>query len=308
MLALGAGTLTTSSAFAAGTLTDPILVVSNNSAAAANVTYTQQFTVATTGTVKYVTITLPAGTGGSPAVAANYGIGAGSVAIASDTLTYTVTTPVSISAGTPVLIAVSGITNSSTPGDYPTTVTTQDATPTNIDSAPNPTLTLSGTNTAAEVVIAKSLVFTNDTSSWRLLMDPTIAGLSDLTKVVNLTVKTNASQGYTLSAADAAGGLAVGSDTISRFSANGQAGAADWGASVDKFGYSLAVTGATLPGAMAGGRFAGYKAAGEVLASRATPTGNTADTIAITNRVAIDFAQAAGVYSDTITYTVTPNY
>jgi len=307
-LALVAIVLTPSSASASGTLTNVTLSLSNNSKSAASVSYTQAFTVATTGTVKYISFSVPAGTSGTPAIAANYGVGAGSVALASDTITYSVTTPASISAGTPVLIEISGLTNTSTPGDHASTVTTQDATPTTIDTASNPTVTIGDSNTGVSVVIAKSLLFTNDTSSFLLLMDPSIAQLSDLTKIVHLTVTTNASNGYTLSAADANSGLAVGGSQVPRFSGNGQAGAASWGGSVDKFGYSLAITGATVPGGMSGGQFAGYTAGGETIASRADPTGNTADTVAITNRVKIDFAQSAGTYSDTITYTVTPNY
>jgi hypothetical protein len=301
-------TLTATSASASGTLTDVSLSVSNNSMGISSVSYTQQFTVATTGTVKYVVITLPTGTSGSPTVAANYGIGAGSVMLASDTLTYSVTTPAAISAGTPVLIEIDGLTNTSTPGDYASTVTTQDATPATIDTASNPTVSIAATNTAVSVAVARSLVFTNDASSFLMLMDPSIAGLSDLTKVVHLTVKTNASEGYTLSVADSASGLAVGATAIPRFSADGQAGAAAWGSSVDKFGYALSVSGATAPGAMSGGKFAGYLSAGETIASRAAPTGNTADTVDVTNRVVIDFAQAAGTYGDTISYTATPNY
>ena len=47
---------------------------------------------------------------------------------------------------------------------------------------------------------------------------------------------------------------------------------------------------------------------GETIASRTNATGGTADTISIANRVAIDYSVASGVYSDTVTYTVTPNY
>ena len=42
--------------------------------------------------------------------------------------------------------------------------------------------------------------------------------------------------------------------------------------------------------------------------AHATATGGTADTITIANRVAIDYTVPAAVYTDTITYTVTPNY
>ncbi len=56
--------------------------------------------------------------------------------------------------------------------------------------------------------------------------------------------------------------------------------------------------------------YAGYSATvrRETVVSRATPTGNLADTLVIHNRVAIDYTQDAGTYSDTVTYTVTPSY
>ena len=57
-----------------------------------------------------------------------------------------------------------------------------------------------------------------------------------------------------------------------------------------------------------GTKYAGYVAAGEQIASRPTRPGGTADTINIANRAAIDYSVAAVVYTDTITYTVTPNY
>jgi spore coat protein U-like protein len=59
---------------------------------------------------------------------------------------------------------------------------------------------------------------------------------------------------------------------------------------------------------MAGGDYAGYTNTPETLASRSDPTGNTPDQLVITNRVKIDYAQDAGTYGDTLTYTVTPSY
>ena len=74
------------------------------------------------------------------------------------------------------------------------------------------------------------------------------------------------------------------------------------------FGYTVTGTGATIDGAFSGSKYAGYVAAGETVASRAGPTGASADTITIANRVAIDYTVPATVFTDTITYTVTPNY
>ena len=67
-------------------------------------------------------------------------------------------------------------------------------------------------------------------------------------------------------------------------------------------------TGATIDSAFSGSKYAGYVSTGEQIASRATATGGTADTITIANRATIDYSVPAVAYSDTITYTVTPNY
>ena len=68
-------------------------------------------------------------------------------------------------------------------------------------------------------------------------------------------------------------------------------------------------TGATADAAFSGSKYAGYvSGAGEQVASHAASTGVTADTITISNRVAIDYATPASVFTDTVTYTVTPNY
>ena len=38
------------------------------------------------------------------------------------------------------------------------------------------------------------------------------------------------------------------------------------------------------------------------------PTGATADTLVLTDQVAVDYSVPAGTYTDTITYVVTPTY
>jgi hypothetical protein len=309
VVVVGAGLVMAVPASAAA-LTNVQWSVSNNQKGATGVKYTYQFTTATSGTIATVDMSVPAGTAGTPSVTANYGIGAGSVALASNTLTYTVTSPASVSAGIPILIEISGLTNTSTVGSYTSNVTTRTggATPTVIDgpTASN-SVSIADTNTAVTVVIAKSLAFTNDTPSFTWLMDPGSPALDGLTKTVNLTVLTNASSGYTLTAKDNAAGLVAGSDTIARFTTNGQTGANLWGSAVNKFGYELAVTGATLPASMGGAKYAGYTAAGETIASR-TSARASSSTIAVTNQAAIDYGQAAGTYTDTIVYTVTPSY
>jgi hypothetical protein len=305
-LAIGAGLLSAVPASAA-TLTNVQWSVSNNQQGASGVRYTFQFTTATTGTVAYVQMTVPTGTGGTPSVASNYGIGAGTADLTGDVLTYTVTSPASIAAGTPILIEFDGITNTATAGDNVSLIFTYDTAVEVIDDGTSNVVSIADTNTAVTVVVTKSLTFTNDTAAFTFLMDPGLARLSDNSRTVNLTVKTNASNGYTLTAKDNAAGLTSGADQIDRFS-NGQAGAEAWDTEVNEFGYRLALSGPRAPANMGGSNYAGYVSAGETIASRTGPTGATADTVAVTNRVKIDYAEDAGTYSDTIVYTATPGY
>ena len=163
--------------------------------------------------------------------------------------------------------------------------------------------------TAVTVTVAKSLTFTIDTTSYTLAMDPSLPALADQTQNVVLTVLTNANSGYTLTVSDNAAGLqssATGNPTIADVS-TGKATSVVWPGG-DKHGYTVTGTGATIDSAFTGSKYAGYVAAGEQIASRTNATGATADTITIANRVSIDYGAQAGDYTDTITYTVTPNY
>jgi hypothetical protein len=278
---------------------------------ATNVTYSYSFRTATAGTIKSITFAVSgAGLGGTPAIAKNYGIGAGTVAIAGQTITYTVTTQAAIAAGIPIYIEFSGLTNSSTVGSYTTSITTRTSAPATIDgpTASN-TVTLAANNTAVTVTVAKSLTFTSDTQSYTLAMDPSLPALADQTQNVVLTVLTNANSGYTMTVSDNAPGLqssSTGNPVIADVS-SGKATSVTWPGG-DKFGYTVTATGATADAAFSGSKYAGYVGAGEQIASRANATGATADTITIANRVSIDYAAQAGDYSDTVTYTVTPNY
>ena len=299
------------SAAQAAALTNLSWTVTNNQVSANSVTYSYSFKTATTGTIKTITFAVSgAGLAGTPAIAKNYGIGAGTVSRSGQTITYTVTSAVSVSAGIPIYVEFSGLTNSSSAGSYTTSITTQTAAPATIDgpTASN-TVTLAANNTAVTVTVAKSLTFTIDTTSYTLAMDPSLPALADQTQNVVLTVLTNANSGYTLTVSDNAAGLqssATGNPTIADVS-TGKATSVVWPGG-DKHGYTVTGTGATIDSAFTGSKYAGYVAAGEQIASRTNATGATADTITIANRVSIDYGAQAGDYTDTITYTVTPNY
>ena len=142
---------------------------------------------------------------GTPAIAKNFGIGAGTVARSGQTITYTVTSSSSISSGIPIYIEFSGLTNTSTAGSYTTKITTQTNVPATIDT-PSRRGHLVANNTAVTVTVAKSLTFTIDTTAFELDWIR-LPALADQTQTVGLTVQTNANSGYTLSVADNAAGL-----------------------------------------------------------------------------------------------------
>jgi hypothetical protein len=299
------------SAADAAPLTNVNWSVSNNQLSAAGVSYTYEFRTASVGIIRTVTFTVGGtGLGGTPTVLRNYGIGAGTVARAGQTITYTVTAPIFATAGVPIYLEFGGLTNTATAGAQTTSITTANAAPATIDG-PTATnaVTFSATNTAINATIAKSLTFTVSTTAITLALDPSLPALADQSAPVVLTVQTNANSGYTMSVSDQATGLrssSAGNPVITKVS-TGKATSVVWpGAS--RFGYTVTGTGATIDPAFAGARYAGYVAAGEQIASRGGPTGAAADTITITNRIAIDYAAAAGDYTDVVTYTATPNY
>jgi hypothetical protein len=313
-LALASSLLAVSSHSAeAAALTNPSWTVSNNQAGAVNVNYAYSFKTATAGgVIKTITFVVSgASLGGAPAIVVAYGIGAGTVARAGQTITYTVTAAVAVSAGIPIFIEFSTLTNP-VAGAFTTAINTVSAVPATIDNVtPGPSVTFAGGNTAKAIVVAKSLTFTLDTPAFTLAMDPSLPALADQSQVINLTVLTNANSGYTLTVSDLAAHLqggGAGNPVIAQVS-TGKATSLAW-PGAPRTGYTVTGTGVGLivDAAFSGAKFAGYTSAGEVIGSRASATGGTADTIAITDRTAIDYSVQALTFTDTITYTVTPNY
>src|SRR5207244_2188301 len=222
-----------------------------------------------------------------PTISRNYGIGAGSVSISGQTITYTVTSAVSVSTGIPIYVEFAGLTNSSTAASYTTAITTQTSVPATIDTGTTPAVTLAANNTAVTVTVAKSLTFTVNSTAFELDMDPSLPALADQTATVGLTVQTNANSGYTLAVADSAAGLqssGTGNPVLAKVS-TGKATSVAW-PGAPNWGYTVTGTGATIDAAFTGTKYAGYTSGGETIATRATATGGTANTITISNRVA----------------------
>ncbi|MGC1184909.1 MAG: hypothetical protein WBA31_07130 [Candidatus Dormiibacterota bacterium] len=301
----------TESVLAAGTLTKVTWSVSNNAGAATGVNYSYSFTTATAGTIGLVTFTVSGGTlAGTPNIVAAYGIGAGTVARSGNTITYTVTTPAAVAAGIPILLEFGGNTNMAA-GSYTTAITTKTSAAVAIDGPTNtPSVTFAATSTAETIVVTQSLTFTLNNTAFTLTMDPSLASLADQTNTSTLTVLTNANSGYTVTVADSANGLSsssAGNPTIPGVAASGTF--VSWpGAPVNATGYTVSGT-ATIPAGFSSGiDYTGFSNTPLQIASSSGPTGTTAQTIILSNQVAIDYATATGTYTDIITYTVTPNY
>ena len=105
----------------AGSLVSPGWAVSATAPGALGVDYAYTFTTASTSELDSVTMTVPDGTSGSPAVGTVTPAGladGGSVALTGSTLTYSFT-PGTVIAGTTVSIEITGLGNTTVAGSYP---------------------------------------------------------------------------------------------------------------------------------------------------------------------------------------------
>ena len=294
----------------AGTLANVGWTVSDSLTGQTAVTYSYSFKTATAGTIKSVTMSVPLLTGGTAAVDTVYGLGAGSVSLVGTTLTYTVTAPISVAANIPVYVSFSGLTNTPISGSRTATVTTRTSTSSTIDSGTSQSVSFGSSSTTAQVALSRTLTFTNDTPAFTMSLDPT--GLSgNPPQPVVLTVLTNASAGYSLAASDTGLSMAAPAFTIADVTSGPATGVSVFPAS--GFGVSAVLTGggtdgAALAAGLSGGKWVGYPLVAANFLTTTGPTGVTADTLTLTNRVGVDYTTPAGSYSDTISYVVTPTY
>lgn len=149
----------------AGTLARVSWTASNAQTGASSTTYSLAFTTATVGTVGSVTMTVPTGTAGTPAVSTVYGLAAGSVRLAGDELTYTLASPESLPAGVPVALTFSGLTNTTVAGPCRSTVTTRSPSRATIDAGGAPALSFGASSTAVSVIVEATLVLADDDSA-----------------------------------------------------------------------------------------------------------------------------------------------
>jgi len=288
--------------------------VSSTQTSATGVTYVFTFTLQSTDAVSSVRITVPSGTTGSSlTVNSVFGLGGGTASLSGTTLTYTLTSPLTVAGGTPVYLSVGGFGNTGTAGAATVTVADWDAS-SQLESGTSNAVTMAATSTDTTTPVSRSLTFTNDTASWRFLMDPGVASLADQSRTITLTVKSNARSGYSLNVSDAGLSTTAPVRTIPPITAGMATGVAPGSFTSDTFGYSTSVSspggsGLAIQGAgLTGGKFAGFTTGGQVPVAATGSTGAGTDTITMTVRIKISFATVAGVYTDTITYAVSPSY
>jgi hypothetical protein len=299
-----------SSAASATTLTKMSWDVSNSQTGRSGVTYAYSFTTATSASLTAVTFTVPAGTGGTVAVGTVYGISAGTVTLASNTITYSVTTPAIVGANVPIFMSFSGLTNTTTAGSYTSTVTTQKTGPVTNDTGTSAAVSFGYSSTGVNVTVAQTLTFTNNTPTFSLTIDPSMLN-SMQNQAVILSIQTNAANGYTLAASDTGLTRAVPPFTIPDVTSGPATGlatfpSAGWGASATLS--TGGTDGAALAAGLVGGKFVGYPSTAANFLSATGPTGATADTLTINDQVGVDYTIPEGSYSDTITYLATPSY
>ncbi len=126
---VGSGT-TPSVSFTAAGLTALSWSASNTAAGATGSAYTYGFTTGTSATLNQVTMAVPSGTGGTPAVGTVSAQSSYAITLTSPTVSLSGTTlsffftPVSVPVGTVISIEITGLTNTSTAGSYPSAITT----------------------------------------------------------------------------------------------------------------------------------------------------------------------------------------
>jgi hypothetical protein len=291
--------------------------ISNPHPGDTGVRYTWSFTTPSGGTISAVTFTVPNGTGvpGVLTPVDMYGLTGGTAAWngGTNTVTYTVTSPSVIPAGTPILISIDGFTNTSTANTAYTSTATTVIGGVNTDTGASSAVGINNNTTAVTVVVGRSTSFTSDTTGFSLLMDPSVAALTDQTHAVNLTVATNAANGYTLNTKvnRVLTGATHATSTVPAISTGIASGVASGAFTTDRFGYSMSVGGGSVGTLQSvplqSGSYVGYQTgAGENPVVAGGPTNN--DTVTITNRAKIDYQQNADVYTATVTYTVIPSY
>ncbi len=322
----------------AAPLTSASDTISSSQAGATSVAHTFAFTTATTATIATITFqycttasgtcTAPTGlniTGG--VIGTVSGIGAGTYSQATSIITYTVTSPASVTASTAISIQFTGITNPSTVNTTSyVRITTNSAGPTAVDTStvafavldtnsiavtaavdPNFTFSVAGVASTGTVNGATTTITTTTTT----IPLGTLTSGAPAIGAHDLTVSTNASHGFQVTVNQSGTyPLSSGSDHFSPFSGT-YATPTSWSAPAGTtantntafFGYTTEDTTES--------QFQTNKWAGTETTSRALFV-STSGTTSLTKRIgweaAVNAIQPPGSYTGTMILVATPTY
>ncbi|MEU4236937.1 hypothetical protein [Actinoplanes sp. NPDC026619] len=282
--------------------------VSDATASHAGTTYGWEFVAQTATPVSKITFTVPSGTTNtSPTLVTTVDLPtAGTLSLSSTTLTYTFAAPITIPAGRHVYLSAGNFTNTTTTGSLYSTVSTLDSGGTVVDTARSGAVTFtSPSSTVLPVPNPTELVTVAGPST--ILVDPMIG--ADVSTTMPITVRTNATHGYTVSLKGTA--LTGAGGTIAAVSGGQTAAVSSAAFGADRIGYTVTGVGGSGAGAAASalsGAYAGYTTTGETVVTATRPTSVTGDVIALVTRIRTDSMLTPGTYSASISYTVTPSY
>jgi hypothetical protein len=299
--------------FTSGVLTTLGWATTSHIGGATGVGYTYTFKIGTAHILNTVTMTVPAGTGGTPAVGtvtpAAVALG-GSVSLSGSTLTYSFTAGSSIAAGTAVTIPITGLTNTSTSGSTTSTIHTLDAA-TVIDSGVTPAVSITPVPPVLNITnscgSSPTCLISGNGTQITLIAIPGASTVS--TGSVVLSLQTNASGGYRVQAESSAL-TRTGGGTLSQAPTAGKAALP-----INQF-YATAVLSGSGSSAAAlcapygsGTPYVGYNTSAlQSLWNATASTGSGTDTVTLTNGIQVTASQDAGVYAGTIGYVVQPAY
>ena len=242
-------------------------------------------------------------------------------------MSYSITSPVSVSASTPFYLSFSNITNTPNPGTYFSAVDIyNDASSCASTSSAcleqdyglSNSVVFGSSSTALTIAVPESLTFTNSSPSLSLTPQP---NGSTATGAITLTIGENANGGYSLAAyASSIIGTNHPTNSITEMPVNP---ASCTSLATDQLGVSATLTvggssGATLQNT-ANGKwltcdsntgFIGYSTSVSpaTIISATGPSGAGGDTLVLNNEIKVDDAIPADQYVGTITFVITPSY
>jgi sugar lactone lactonase YvrE len=278
--------------------------VSSYVQAATSVSYAYDLTTMTAATLGSIAVTVPAGSGGTATLSAAYGVpGGGTVSRSGATITYTLPAPLDVPAGVHVYLRFAGLTNPAA-AVQAGGVSTISNTGTVVDTAGTNAITFATSGTAYSPGVPRVATLSQP-ASVVVSVSPVIAAQADRTVASAWSIVSTAPRGYTLSVQSS--GFSGTEGTLTPISAGVATAVPSASVPVDRFGYSLTMSGAgAVTASMASSKWAGFAAAPEqiVAATVAAP----ADTITLSMRAKIDYLMRPGTYTGTVTYTLTPAY